>query len=472
MTLLGLRRGLVVLNKIDLVDRDLLEVVTEEVRGLVRDALRLHYEFTVYNDGQPPWRIGKQGQAGEWLADHSPPSAVLFVPGDGDIPAQMLIGSQVAEAGDGLAWTDLDGRKLRGAHGVGGAWTGAHFLTRDAGTKALPGVYAYSGSTWGARDPAKSELRLLALQRDGKSPAVVQYQFERDPKQEVHGWDPEFNYLGGIAAHDGVVLVSMPKSGRLLVVDAAAKRLLTTLDQPDVRGMAFDVQGRLLLLTGTRLLRAPALDWRTVTALPTFTILVERGLDDPRQLTVGDNGRLYVSDQGASHCVKVFANDGKFLHTIGKPGVPSVGRYDPLRMNNPAGLTLTADGKLWVAEENHAPKRVSVWSAEGALLKAFYGPSKYGGGGNLSADRTRFYYHDSKNGTGGGMEFALDWASGTWALHSIYHRPNNWDHTPRGSKIPRGESSMWGDYHLREAALHVARLERGPYLAFFGKEAP
>jgi selenocysteine-specific elongation factor len=36
MTLLGLRRGLVVLNKIDLVDRDLLEVVTEEVRGLVR----------------------------------------------------------------------------------------------------------------------------------------------------------------------------------------------------------------------------------------------------------------------------------------------------------------------------------------------------------------------------------------------------------------------------------------------------
>jgi hypothetical protein len=247
--------------------------------GLVRDALRLHYEFTVYNDGQPPWRIGKQGQAGEWLADQSPPSAVLFVPGDGDIPAQMLIGSQVAEAGDGLAWTDLDGRKLRGAHGVGGAWTGAHFLTRDAGTKALPGVYAYSGSTWGARDPAKSELRLLALQRDGKSPAVVQYQFERDPKQEVHGWDPEFNYLGGIAAHDGVVLVSMPKSGRLLVVDAAAKRLLTTLDQPDVRGMAFDVQGRLLLLTGTRLLRAPALDWRTVTALPTFTILVERAVD-------------------------------------------------------------------------------------------------------------------------------------------------------------------------------------------------
>jgi unsaturated chondroitin disaccharide hydrolase len=54
-------------------------------------------------------------------------------------------------------------------------------------------------------------------------------------------------------------------------------------------------------------------------------------------------------------------------------------------------------------------------------------------------------------------------------LHSIYHRPNGWDHVPAGSRIPRGESSMWGDYHLREAALYLKRLaESGPYLTFFG----
>ena len=35
-------------------------------------------------------------------------------------------------------------------------------------------------------------------------------------------------------------------------------------------------------------------------------------------------------------------------------------------------------------------------------------------------------------------------------LHSIYHRPNGWDHIPEGSAIPCGESSMWGDYHARE----------------------
>ena len=57
-------------------------------------------------------------------------------------------------------------------------------------------------------------------------------------------------------------------------------------------------------------------------------------------------------------------------------------------------------------------------------------------------------------------------------LHSVYHRPNGWDHIPPGSSIPRGESSQWGDFHLREAALYVQRLADGaPYLTFFGPEA-
>ncbi len=53
-------------------------------------------------------------------------------------------------------------------------------------------------------------------------------------------------------------------------------------------------------------------------------------------------------------------------------------------------------------------------------------------------------------------------------LHSVYHRPNGWDYCPDGDGVPRGESSMWGDYHLREAALYVQRLlENKPYYKFF-----
>jgi unsaturated chondroitin disaccharide hydrolase len=53
-------------------------------------------------------------------------------------------------------------------------------------------------------------------------------------------------------------------------------------------------------------------------------------------------------------------------------------------------------------------------------------------------------------------------------LHSIYHRPNGWDHIPAGSKIPNGESSMWGDYHAREVALYLQRIsQQEPYYTFF-----
>jgi unsaturated chondroitin disaccharide hydrolase len=59
-------------------------------------------------------------------------------------------------------------------------------------------------------------------------------------------------------------------------------------------------------------------------------------------------------------------------------------------------------------------------------------------------------------------------------LHSVYHRPNGWDHVPPGRKIPCGESSMWGDYHLREAALHAQRLLGGgaPLMFWTRKDGP
>jgi len=53
-------------------------------------------------------------------------------------------------------------------------------------------------------------------------------------------------------------------------------------------------------------------------------------------------------------------------------------------------------------------------------------------------------------------------------LHSVYHRPNGWDHIPAGSKIPNGESTMWGDYHAREVGLYLQRLiDNETYYTFF-----
>src|SRR5688572_4752656 len=53
-------------------------------------------------------------------------------------------------------------------------------------------------------------------------------------------------------------------------------------------------------------------------------------------------------------------------------------------------------------------------------------------------------------------------------LHTVYHRPNGWDYIPEGSKIPNGESCMWGDYHAREVGLYLQRLiNNETYYTFF-----
>ncbi|HEY0707107.1 MAG TPA: glycosyl hydrolase, partial [Polyangia bacterium] len=63
---------------------------------------------------------------------------------------------------------------------------------------------------------------------------------------------------------------------------------------------------------------------------------------------------------------------------------------------------------------------------------------------------------------------SIDSAHEGLLLHSVYHRPNGWDHVPHERRIPCGESSMWGDYHARELAVLLLReAENRPYLQFF-----
>ena len=93
-------------------------------------------------------------------------------------------------------------------------------------------------------------------------------------------------------------------------------------------------------------------------------------------------------------------------------------------MNNPNGLAIDSRQHLWVAETDFQPKRVSVWTLEGKLVDAFYGPSEYGGGGKLDpVDKSRFYFH--------GMEFALDWDKRTSRLAGVFYRPD-----PSASDFP------------------------------------
>ncbi len=391
-----------------------------KVRGLVRDEIVPRYEFSIYSGGNPAWETADK--SGGWLTNHTPPQAALYVPAASSPTgaAMVYLGSAVSEGGAGLAWVDENGRKIGGRGWIGGNWTAAPFLARDAGRKADAQTFAYVGATWTAsadnNDKSHGELRITALMAKGDK-AIIKYPFT--PLASADGDRHWIEQLGGIAAHDGLVVASMNKLRTLLLIDAALGKVLAEVPVESSRGLAFDMKGRLLVISGTRLLRY-TVDAASVAKIAPPETVIASGLEDPHGITIDAKGHVFIADHGASHQVKVFTSDGKLVRSIGNSGVPKAGPYDPLHMNHPTGLAVDSNNRLWVTENDYLPKRVSVWNADGTFWKAFYGPAKYGGGGTLDPqDNTRFFYADEDRGA---MEFTLDWARGESSLARVYYR--------------------------------------------------
>ena len=389
-----------------------------KVRGLWRKPLKLHYEFSIYNAGKPAWRTADD--TGCWLTTHSAPTSITVVPGTRTANGKPLVfmGAFVAEGGHGLQWLGEDGVKLGGQHWVGGTWTGAQTLTADVGENAVGEHLCYVGSVW------EGELRLTAKTRAFRDAPVFKQKLGDDPRirennpkapkapPRIEGFEggDKIYVLGGIAAGDGKLVCSMVRQNELLVVNIREGKIASRIALPNPRGLAFDNKGRLLALSGKLLVRFDTLSGKGKT-------VVSRGLQDPRHVAVDAKGNFLISDRGDSHQVKMFSSAGKLLSAIGKPGAPAAGPYDPLHMNNPNELAVDTQNRLWVAENSNHPRRVSVWTDQGKLVRTFYGPTEYGGGGVLDPrDRTRFYYK--------GMEFKLDWKSGTDALVRVFHLPD------------------------------------------------
>lgn len=406
------------------------------VRGLWRKSLKLVYEMSVYSPGRPPWETADG--TGCWMTNHTPPTSLAFVPGSRTSNGKPLIfiGAFVAEGGHGLQWVREDGEKVGGQGWIGGNWTGAPTLAVDAGPKAVAEDLCYAASVW------EGELRVTAKTRTLQDKPILKLKLGEDPAPQTleqqkrpqvlagfDGGDRHF-VLAGIAARDGFLVCSLVRQKELLLIDLKTGKLAGKASVENPRGVAFDREGRLLVLSGSKLLRlTPINSDQPQIAVTSPQVVIAKGLEDPRQLTVDVDGRIFIADRGRSHQVKVFAADGRFERGIGQPGGPSVGPYDPLRMVHPNGLAIDSQGRVWVAEDDFRPKRTSVWSPSGELLQAYYGPSEYGGGGVLDPrDKSKFFYK--------GLEFQLDWQTGRDKLVRVFFRPDETLQAHYGSYSP------------------------------------
>ncbi len=407
---------------------------TYRARGLTHDGIKTVYEFTAYSGGNPAWP--NQEHTGGWLADHSPPMSALFLPPGCGSPhgggkSQILLSALVAEAGSPFVWVGTDGSTFHRKSVFG--WDGAISLARDVGTKGRDDVYAYGIMAH------ETSIRLRAFKRDGSGMEILNYKptvaMQREP-----------GAIGlSLAVRDGLAVISVPSEEKLLFVDTIERKVLGLSAMPSPRGLLFDHQGHLLVVSAKQVQRF-TVERKEPTVLPVLgkaTVVLAKGLEGPHTLAINAAGNeLFVADWGTSHQVKVFSPDGKFLRAIGKPGGAQLGLYDEHRMTQPQGLALDDQGQLWVAEADHLPKRISVWAAAtGKLVDSRYGPPHYGGGGTIDPlDKSRFFYATYE----GVMEFKLDWSKGTARLHAVVCRQS-----------AQGFAKMPGENWLPETPLRV-----------------
>jgi len=127
------------------------------------------------------------------------------------------------------------------------------------------------------------------------------------------------------------------------------------------------------------------------------------GVKQPFRLATDARNHLYVFDNDpARRNVRVYDSAGKFLRTIGRPGLRQPGLWEPDRLHESVSLTVDKLGQLWSVYPHENPRRIVQFHADGTFAREFLGNTHYGGGGTLDRyDKSRAYYKT--------MEFFVDW---------------------------------------------------------------
>jgi len=366
-------------------------------RGLYHTGIGLKYLMTYDNPGTPPWQT--DDGTGEWGGDHSSPQTVAIDDWG------VFIGWPGAEDGNGFVGCDANGKKRWGFFqtplnsAIGSALLasdGRYLYYADEGmTQPQKGEneLAYFKSVITCVDRTTGQRRGFSVGKPyneiaahNTSQVAVNWEWDLAAKKnfslDTYAGHDSYFYSGhcvggdltGLAARDGKLYVSLRLSGQIVVYSAAAMQELARWPLAKPGGLAFSPSGQLYAVSGNSIVRVD-------TSGGALSPVVTTGLEAPVGVAVDAGGSVFISDWGAAQCVKVFSADGHLLRTIGRPGGRAwVGAYDPNAMLLPRGIAVDRQGRLWVAEDDDHPSRVSVWdAATGKLMKEFIGGTIYGG---------------------------------------------------------------------------------------------
>lgn len=396
-------------NLDDVEGQPVLKPGTYTWRGLYVPGLTVTYKHTYfpYPLAHVAWQT--PDRTGGWLADHEPPRTLCRA---GD---HMWLGAS-AEAGDSIVETDGDANKLWGIDRI---WVAIpQEICSDAGY-----YYGFCEGGW-----------------IGDNQAIIQIDTQTKASRKI--FQRELPKTTGVQAAG---VTGFQVVGTRAFVSVAAANTVQVYDIS--RGLAgpwrgfgwnvaykqFDDQkpvllaeialpspGRLRKYGSAALVTTSGRDIVTID-LATCAVrkLVAGQLNHPLGLGVDAHGNLYVGEGEPLHQVFGFAPDGRKIATLGKPGRRAIGPFDNDDLEEPYGVEVGPDGRVWVMEHTDFVKRVSLWDpVTGHCVKAVYGPTQYGGGGCIDpADENRLFYK--------GLEFRRDPKTGTVTLVNMTYRPDS-----------------------------------------------
>lgn len=312
-------------------------------RGITHSELRATYCGSFYSPGSTPWKqhtrpggwnISPSGSGG-WLSDHEAPWCVFTD------ESNVYLGCRMAEAGDAIIKCDLDGNKVWGQMWLG--LSGANAMCTEGDVLYVAGEGGWQGERLG--------VNLYNIK---------DYQWVMPPKeitarhiQHDSAWvrEASSNFCG---------IAGMYLTPQHIVLALNDKRRLAFFDRK----------------TGLHDHDEPLKNARSLALKPSTKLM--------RGMATDAEGNIYrCATNAAEQCIKVFAPNGKLVRTIGKPGGRTEGKFNPLAMSNPVDVAVDARGLIWVCENSFYPKRVSVWTRDGKLVRDYIGTPFYGGGGSL-----------------------------------------------------------------------------------------
>ncbi|MCY3021892.1 MAG: PQQ-binding-like beta-propeller repeat protein [Planctomycetota bacterium] len=319
--------------------------------GLYHAGIGLRLRGWAGNSGNAPWN--------GWGADHGNPIACVAA---GD---RVYVGWSGGEGDKPLLCCDLNGnvqwKNIRGGIASAGplACDGTTlYAYNDIGQYAARAIYRLDARTgqyteWSALKSTDLLLKDLGVEgQDAGGPS-------------------------GLSAAGGRVFASFHRQETIVVVDAKTGTVIKKLPVPKVGDIeAASANQVFAVSTGGEVVSVNVETGETKPAAK--PALGEK--DWVNALALDKAGNLYLGIRGATHHVEVFGPEGKLVRTIGRKGGRSLsGTWTPDGMLNISGMTVDAQGKLWVAEDDGAPRRVSVWDTKtGELKMELFGASSYG----------------------------------------------------------------------------------------------